>query len=127
MIEPQIRCVELVELVTEWMEGGLDDQTRAYAEEHLVIWPRSAMPSRPCRAWTSSRLHRPRATSCCSISAPSVGRELRSQVRLSWVAIQSDCTWRSTAKASAKSASRPVSPVAAWAAAHAATKGPMAT
>ena len=28
VIEPQIRCVELVELVTEWMEGELDDHTR---------------------------------------------------------------------------------------------------
>ena len=46
MIEPQIRCVELVELVTEWMEGGLDDDTRAYVEEHLVICP-------PCSAYVA--------------------------------------------------------------------------
>ena len=44
MIEPQIRCVELVELVTDWMEGELDDDRRAYVEEHLVICP-------PCSAY----------------------------------------------------------------------------
>ena len=46
MIEPQIRCVELVELVTEWMEGELDDHTRSYVEEHLVICP-------PCGAYVT--------------------------------------------------------------------------
>jgi hypothetical protein len=29
--------VELVELVTDWMEGELDDDTRAHVEEHLVV------------------------------------------------------------------------------------------
>lgn len=46
MIEPQIRCVELVELVTDWMEGELDDHRRAYVEEHLVICP-------PCSAYVT--------------------------------------------------------------------------
>lgn len=32
-----MRCVELVELVTEWMEGELDDDTRASVEEHLIV------------------------------------------------------------------------------------------
>ena len=31
----------LVELVTDWMEGGLDDAVRADVEEHLVVY-------RPC-------------------------------------------------------------------------------
>ena len=37
MIDSPIRCVELVELVTEWMEGELDDAVRAQVEEHLVV------------------------------------------------------------------------------------------
>ena len=32
-----IRCVELVELVTDWMEGGLPEQVRTEIEEHLLI------------------------------------------------------------------------------------------
>jgi predicted anti-sigma-YlaC factor YlaD len=32
-----VRCVELVELVTDWMEGELDDGTRAHVEEHVVV------------------------------------------------------------------------------------------
>ena len=39
MIDPQMRCIELVELVTEWMEGALDDDTLSRVEEHLVICP----------------------------------------------------------------------------------------
>jgi hypothetical protein len=39
MIDPQMRCVELVELVTEWMEGALDDLTLSRLEEHLVVCP----------------------------------------------------------------------------------------
>jgi len=46
VIEPQIRCVELVELVPEWREGELDDHTRSYVEEHLVICP-------PCSAYVT--------------------------------------------------------------------------
>jgi len=46
VIEPQIRCVELVELVTEWMEGELDDHTCGYVEEHLVICA-------PCSAYVA--------------------------------------------------------------------------
>jgi hypothetical protein len=37
MIDVPIRCVELVELVTEWMEGELDDNVRADIEQHLVV------------------------------------------------------------------------------------------
>ena len=39
MIDPQMRCVELVELVTDWMEDALDDRTLSRLEEHLVICP----------------------------------------------------------------------------------------
>lgn len=39
MIQEEIRCVEMVEVVTEWMEGALDDDTRAAVEEHLAICP----------------------------------------------------------------------------------------
>jgi anti-sigma factor RsiW len=46
MIDPQVRCVELVELVTDWMEGELDDAARADVEEHLVV-------CRPCTAYVS--------------------------------------------------------------------------
>ena len=39
MIDPEIRCVEFVELVTDWMESALDDVTLAHFEEHAVICP----------------------------------------------------------------------------------------
>ena len=39
MIQPAVRCVEFVELVTDWMEGALTDDTRAEVEEHLAICP----------------------------------------------------------------------------------------
>ncbi|MEW6471327.1 MAG: anti-sigma factor [Actinomycetota bacterium] len=39
MIQEEIRCIEMVEIVTEWMEGALDDDTRAAVEEHLAICP----------------------------------------------------------------------------------------
>jgi anti-sigma factor RsiW len=38
-MQEEIRCIEMVEVVTEWMEGGLDDDTRAAVEEHLAICP----------------------------------------------------------------------------------------
>ena len=34
---PLIACVEVVELVTDWMEGALDDDLRTEIEEHLVV------------------------------------------------------------------------------------------
>jgi len=34
---PLLACVEVVELVTDWMEGALDDERRTELEEHLVI------------------------------------------------------------------------------------------
>jgi anti-sigma factor RsiW len=39
MRQPQIRCVEFVETVTDWMDGALDDDSRVLVEEHLVICP----------------------------------------------------------------------------------------
>ena len=33
----EMRCIELVEVVTEWMEGALDDEDRVLLEAHLVI------------------------------------------------------------------------------------------
>lgn len=33
------RCVEFVELVTEWMEGALSDAERGGVEEHIAICP----------------------------------------------------------------------------------------
>jgi predicted anti-sigma-YlaC factor YlaD len=39
VIQPVIRCAELVELVTEWMEGALDEVTAGGFEEHLVLCP----------------------------------------------------------------------------------------
>lgn len=39
MNQEEIRCVEMVEVVTDWMEGTLDDGTRVAVEEHLAICP----------------------------------------------------------------------------------------
>jgi anti-sigma factor RsiW len=39
MRQPEIRCVEFVESVTDWMEGALADDERLSLEEHLVICP----------------------------------------------------------------------------------------
>ena len=39
MRQPEIRCVEFVESVTDWMEGALADDERLMLEEHLVICP----------------------------------------------------------------------------------------
>ena len=39
MFQPEMRCVEFVEAVTEWMDGALDDGERIILEEHLAICP----------------------------------------------------------------------------------------
>ena len=39
MIHEPIRCIEMVEVVTDWMEGALSDASRADVEEHLAICP----------------------------------------------------------------------------------------
>jgi anti-sigma factor RsiW len=36
MRQPEVRCVEFVEQVTEWLEGGLSDEERLLFEEHLA-------------------------------------------------------------------------------------------
>ena len=51
MIDGQIPCVDLVEMVTDWMEGGLDDNTRALVEEHLVLCA-------PCGAYVARSARR---------------------------------------------------------------------
>jgi anti-sigma factor RsiW len=39
MPQPEVRCVEFVESVTDWMEGALTDDDRVAIEEHLAICP----------------------------------------------------------------------------------------
>ena len=39
MRQPSVRCVEFVELVTDWEEGALADETRVDLEEHMSICP----------------------------------------------------------------------------------------
>jgi hypothetical protein len=39
MLQPEVRCVEFVDSVTEWMEGALADEARLSLEEHLIICP----------------------------------------------------------------------------------------
>lgn len=46
MSEVGVRCTELIELVTEWMDGELDEDTRARIEEHLVVCA-------PCTAYVT--------------------------------------------------------------------------
>ena len=36
MRQPAVRCVEFVEQITEWLEGGLSDAERLLFEEHLA-------------------------------------------------------------------------------------------
>lgn len=35
----ELQCIELVELITEWMEHALSDDIRAQVEAHLAICP----------------------------------------------------------------------------------------
>ncbi|MDE3206408.1 MAG: zf-HC2 domain-containing protein [Acidobacteriota bacterium] len=37
MINEAIRCIDVVEAITEWMEGALDERTRSDIEEHLIV------------------------------------------------------------------------------------------
>lgn len=39
MRHPRVRCIEFVELVTEWSEGALDDDERVEVEEHISLCP----------------------------------------------------------------------------------------
>jgi hypothetical protein len=36
MRQPEVRCVEFVGQITEWLEGGLPDAERLLFEEHLA-------------------------------------------------------------------------------------------
>ncbi len=44
MSEPALRCIEVVELVSDYLDGHLDAETRRRVEEHLVLCP-------PCRVY----------------------------------------------------------------------------
>lgn len=35
----ELTCREIVELVTEYLEGALDEETRSRFEEHIVLCP----------------------------------------------------------------------------------------
>ncbi len=37
MLQPEIRCVEFVEQITEWLEGGMSDEALLLFEEHLAF------------------------------------------------------------------------------------------
>jgi hypothetical protein len=39
MAGPPIRCVELVETATDWMENALSEDARVGLEEHIAICP----------------------------------------------------------------------------------------
>lgn len=39
MHQPAVRCIEFVEMVTDWTEGALSADDRAALEEHLCICP----------------------------------------------------------------------------------------
>jgi anti-sigma factor RsiW len=36
---PKIRCIDFVDLVTDWEEHALSDDVRAEVEEHLALCP----------------------------------------------------------------------------------------
>lgn len=44
MTEPGLPCIEVVELVSDYLDGELDAATRRRVEEHLVLCP-------PCRVY----------------------------------------------------------------------------
>jgi anti-sigma factor RsiW len=37
MLQPEVRCVEFVEQITEWLDGAMDDDERLLFEEHLAF------------------------------------------------------------------------------------------
>jgi anti-sigma factor RsiW len=39
IVQPEVRCVEFVDELTEWMEGALSADDRSLIEEHLSICP----------------------------------------------------------------------------------------
>lgn len=44
MTEPGLPCIEVVELVSDYLDGELDPETRRRVEEHLALCP-------PCRVY----------------------------------------------------------------------------
>jgi anti-sigma factor RsiW len=44
MTEPGLPCIEVVELVSDYLDGELDAETRQRVEEHLELCP-------PCRVY----------------------------------------------------------------------------
>jgi anti-sigma factor RsiW len=44
MSDPGLRCIEVVELVSGYLDGELDAETRRRVEQHLVLCP-------PCRIY----------------------------------------------------------------------------
>jgi anti-sigma factor RsiW len=44
MTDPGLRCVEVVELVSDYLDDELDAETRRRVEEHLALCP-------PCRIY----------------------------------------------------------------------------
>ena len=39
IVQPEVRCVEFVDELTDWMEGALTAAERGAIEEHLAICP----------------------------------------------------------------------------------------
>jgi predicted anti-sigma-YlaC factor YlaD len=37
MLQPELRCVEFVEQVSDWLDGGLSEDERVLVEEHLAF------------------------------------------------------------------------------------------
>jgi predicted anti-sigma-YlaC factor YlaD len=37
MLQPELRCVEFVEQVSDWLDGGLSENERVLIEEHLAF------------------------------------------------------------------------------------------
>ena len=44
MTDPGLKCIEVVELVSDYLDGELDPETRRRVEEHLALCP-------PCRIY----------------------------------------------------------------------------
>ncbi len=66
----KVRCIDVVDLATEWMEGALTDEERSEIEEHLVVCA-------PCATFVRQmRLTR----SALAGVRPSLPPQLRSQL-----------------------------------------------
>jgi len=63
---PLMACIDVVDLVTEWMEGALDEDHRGELEEHLVVCPDCTEFVRQLRL-TQQSLANLRATALASV------------------------------------------------------------